>query len=92
MTEHSEGERVDRDRLLRDLGWIAEGNPRYAGTDEEDRQDQALARLMAEDLLLTYIDDAEVTGIVNGIRRAAPRATRRTTAGASGAPPPPGSL
>ena len=29
---------MDRDRLLSDLGWLAGGNPRYAGTDDEDRQ------------------------------------------------------
>jgi hypothetical protein len=60
---------MDRDRLLRDLAWLAEGNPRYAGTDEEDEQNTTLARLMAEDLLLSYIVDAEVTAAFNEVRR-----------------------
>ena len=59
---------MDRDRLLRDLRWIAEGNPQYAGTDEEDKQDPRLAQLMADDLLLSYIGDAEITGLFNEIR------------------------
>ncbi len=59
---------MDRDRLLRDLRWIAEGNPQYAGTDEEGRQNQSIAQLMADDLLLSYIDDAEITGLFNEIR------------------------
>jgi hypothetical protein len=60
---------MDRDRLLRDLRWLAGGNPRYAGTEEEGRQNLELARLMAEDLLLGYIGDGEVTGVFNEIRR-----------------------
>jgi hypothetical protein len=60
---------MDRDRLLRDLRWLAEGNPRYVGTDEEGRQNPALAELMATDLLLGYIGDGEVIDIVNDIRR-----------------------
>jgi hypothetical protein len=59
---------MDRDRLLRDLRWLAEGNPRYAGTEEEGRQHPALAQLMAEDLLLSYIGDGEVTEVFNEIR------------------------
>ena len=59
---------MDRDRLLRDLAWLAEGNPRYAGTDEEDEQNTTLARLMAEDLLLGYIGDDEVTAAFNEVR------------------------
>ena len=59
---------MDRDSLLRDLTWLDEGNPRYAGTDEEGEQNPALARLMAEDLLLGYIGDPEVTGVFNEIR------------------------
>ena len=65
----AEGRRMNRDRLLRDLRWLAEGNPRYAGTAEEGRQNPAVAKLMAEDLLLSYIDDREVTEVFNEIRR-----------------------
>jgi hypothetical protein len=60
---------MDRDRLLRDLMWLAEGNPRYAGTDEEGRQNPGVAQLMAEDLLLSYIGEEEVTKVFNKIRR-----------------------
>jgi hypothetical protein len=60
---------MDRDRLLRDLRWLAEGNPRYAGTDEEGKQNPAVVELMATDLLLGYIGDGEVTDVVNEIRR-----------------------
>ncbi len=59
---------MTRDRLLEDLKWLAEGNPRYAGTDEEGRQNPAVARLMAEDLLLGYIDDSEVTRLFDRMR------------------------
>jgi len=59
---------MDRERLLRDLAWLAEGNPRYAGTDEEGEQNPTLARLMAEDLLLSYIGDAQVTEVFNEVR------------------------
>ena len=59
---------MDRDRLLLDLRWLAEGNPRYAGTDEEDEQNPALARLMAEDLLLSYIGDTQVTAVFDKVR------------------------
>ena len=55
--------------MLRDLTWLAEGNPRYAGTDEEGEQNPAVARLMAEDLLLSYIGDDEVTAAFNEVRR-----------------------
>ena len=61
---------MDRDRLLEDLGWLAEGNPQYAGTDEEGRQNPEVAHLMADDLLLTYIDDEEITTLFNRIRKA----------------------
>lgn len=61
-----------RDRILEDLRWLAAGNPRYAGTDEEGRQNQALAHMMADDLLLAYIDDAEVTELFNRIRAKEP--------------------
>jgi hypothetical protein len=59
---------MDRDRLLRDLRWLAEGNPRYAGTDEEGKQNPSVAELMATDLLLAYIGDGEVTDVFNEIR------------------------
>ncbi len=63
-----EGRRVDREQLLEDLRWLAEGNPQYAGTDEEGRQSVAVARLMADDFLLSYIDDREVTELFERIR------------------------
>ncbi len=61
---------MDRERLLKDLEWLAEGNPQYAGTDEEGRQNPVVAHLMADDLLLAYIDDEEVTALFNRIRKA----------------------
>ena len=61
--------RMDRVGLLRDLKWLAEGNPRYAGAEVEGRQNPELAKLMAEDLLLSYIGDGEVTEVFNEIRR-----------------------
>ncbi len=61
---------MDRDRLLNDLRWLAEGNPQYAGTDEEGRQNPEVAHLMADDLLLAYVDDEEVTALFNRIRGA----------------------
>ena len=61
---------MDRDRLLNDLRWLAEGNPQYAGTDEEGRQNPEVAHLMADDLLLAHIDDEEVTALFNRIRKA----------------------
>ena len=61
---------MDRDRLLEDLGWLAQGNPQYAGTDEEGRQNPEVAHLMADDLLLAYIDDEEITALFNRIRKA----------------------
>ena len=60
---------MDRDRLLEDLRWLAEGNPQYAGTGEEGQQDPVVAHLMADDLLLSYIDDGEVTELCNRIRK-----------------------
>ena len=60
---------MTRDRLLEDLRWLAEGNPKYAGTDEEDRQNVVVAHLMADDLLLSYIDDQQVTELFNRIRK-----------------------
>ena len=61
---------MDRGRLLEDLRWLAEGNPQYAGTDEEGRQNPQVAHLMADDLLLAYIDDREITALFNRIRQA----------------------
>ena len=60
---------MTREQLLEDLGWLAEGNPKYAGTDEEDRQNEVVAHLMADDLLLSYIDDQRVTALFNEIRK-----------------------
>ncbi len=60
---------MDRERLLEDMRWLAEGNPQYAGTDEEGRQNPVVAHLMADDLLLAYIDDEEVTALFNRIRK-----------------------
>jgi hypothetical protein len=60
---------MNRDRLLRDLKWLAEGNPRYAGTEEEGKRNPTVAQLMAEDLLLSYIGDRVVTEVFNEIRR-----------------------
>ena len=59
---------MTRDRLLEDLRWLAAGNPKYAGTSEEGQQDPVVAHLMADDLLLGYIDDQEVTELFNRIR------------------------
>jgi hypothetical protein len=59
---------MDRDRLLEDLRWLAEGNPQYAGTDEEGRQNAVVAHLMAEDFLLSYIDDQEIDELFYRIR------------------------
>jgi hypothetical protein len=59
---------MNRDRLLEDLRWLAEGNPQYAGTDEEGRQNAVVAHLMAEDFLLSYIDDQEIAELFYGIR------------------------
>ncbi len=61
---------MDRDRLLNDLRWLAEGNPQYVGTEEEGRQNPEVAHLMADDLLLAYIDDEEVTALFNRVRQA----------------------
>jgi hypothetical protein len=60
---------MTREQLLEDLGWLAEGNPKYAGTDEEDRQNVVVAHLMADDFLLSYIDDQRVTELFNEIRK-----------------------
>jgi hypothetical protein len=60
---------MNQDRLVQDLSWLAEGNPKYAGTSEEGQQNMMVARLMAEDLLLSYIDDREVIELYNRIRK-----------------------
>ena len=64
---------MNRDWLLKDMRWLAEGNPKYAGTEEEGQQNAVLAHLMADDLLLAYIDDREVTELFNRIREGYPR-------------------
>ena len=60
---------MSRDVLLENLRWLAEGNPKYAGTDEEGQQDTMVAHLLADDFLLSYIDDQEVTEVFNRIRK-----------------------
>ena len=60
---------MTREQLLEDLGWLAEGNPKYAGTDEEGQQNVVVAHLMADDFLLSYIDDQRVTELFNEIRK-----------------------
>ena len=58
---------MDREQLLENLRWLAEGNPQYAGTDEEGRQNAVVAHLMADDFLLSYLDDREITELFNSI-------------------------
>jgi hypothetical protein len=60
---------MNRDRLVQNLRWLAEGNPKYAGTSEEGQQNMVVAHLMADDFLLSYIDDREVMELFNGIRK-----------------------
>jgi hypothetical protein len=60
---------MNRERLLEDLRWLVAGNPQYAGTDEEGRQNAVVAHLIADDLLLSYVNDGEVTELFNGIRK-----------------------
>ena len=67
--ELEERRHVDRDRLIEDLRWLAEGNPKYAGTSEEGQQNVAVAHLMADDLLLSYIDDRKVTELFYEVRK-----------------------
>ena len=64
-----EERRVTRDLLLENLRWLAAGNPEYAGTDEEGQQNVVVAHLMADDFLLSYIDDQEVTELFSKIRK-----------------------
>jgi hypothetical protein len=61
--------RVTRDLLLENLRWLAEGNPKYAGASEEGRQNVVVAHLMADDFLLSYIDDQEVTELFSKITK-----------------------
>jgi hypothetical protein len=60
---------MDRERLLENLRWLAEGNPQYAGTDEEGRQNAVVAHLMADDFLLCYLEDREITDLFYSIRK-----------------------
>ena len=60
---------MTRDQLLENLRWLAEGNPKYAGTGEEGQQNAVVAHLMADDFLLAYADDQEITELFNSIRR-----------------------
>jgi hypothetical protein len=60
---------VTRDLLLENLRWLVAGNPAYAGTDEEGRQNVVVAHLMADDFLLSYIDDQEVTELFSKVRK-----------------------
>lgn len=60
---------MNRDLLVENLRWLAEGNPKYAGTDEEGKQGAVVAHLMAEDFLLSYIGDEEVTELFYMIRK-----------------------
>lgn len=53
---------------MQNLRWLAEGNPKYAGTSEEGQQNMVVAHLMADDFLLSYIDDREVIELFNRVR------------------------
>ncbi len=59
---------MTKDQPLEEPRWLAEGNPGYAGTDEEGRQNRSVAQLMADDLLLSYVGDGEITRLFNEIR------------------------
>ena len=61
--------RVTRDRLVEDLRWLAEGNPKYASASEEGQQNIVVAHLMADDFLLSYIDDQEITELFYSIHK-----------------------
>jgi hypothetical protein len=61
---------LSKELLLENLKWLADGNPGYAGTDEEERQNPKVARLMAEDFLLSHVDDREITELFHRIREA----------------------
>ena len=58
---------MDRDPLLENLRWLAEGNPKYASADEEGQQNVMVAHMMADDFLLSHIDDQEVTKLFSKI-------------------------
>jgi hypothetical protein len=60
---------MTRDQLLENLRWLAEGNPKYASASEEGQQNIAVAHLMADDFLLSHIDDQEVAELFNKIRK-----------------------
>ena len=60
---------MTRDQLLENLRWLAEGNPKYAGTSEERQQNVELGHLMADDFLLAHVDDQEVTELFYSIRK-----------------------
>ncbi len=60
---------MNREQLLENLRWLAQGNPQYASTDEEGRQNRVVAHLMAEDFLLSYIDDREIAELFNSVRK-----------------------
>ena len=60
---------ITRDQLLENLRWLAEGNPKYAGTGEEGQQNAVVTHLMADDFLLAYIDDREVTELFGSIHK-----------------------
>ena len=62
------GDDLSREQLLKNLRWLAQGNPAYAGTDEEERQNPKVARLMAEDFLLSYVADGAITELFGRIR------------------------
>ena len=59
---------------MQNLRWLAEGNPKYAGTSEEGQQNMVVAHLMADDFLLTYVETGKLpnssTGCAKGIDRA----------------------
>jgi hypothetical protein len=61
--------RVTRNRLLEDLRWLAEGNPKYASASAEGQQNIVVAHLMADDFLLSYIDDQEITELFYRIHK-----------------------
>ena len=65
----NENTSLSRELLLENLRWLADGNPGYAGTDEEERQNPEVARLMAEDFLLSYVDDREITELFQRVRK-----------------------